>query len=63
MKGTQAYSWEFGEAVLDGFVFNAADEDTAAALDNSDEPVDIGFVSPALWDDAELGTVMEFVQG
>ena len=62
LKATQAYSWEFGEAVLDGFVFNAAEEDGAAPI-NSDEPVDIGSVSPSLWDDAELGTVMEFVQG
>ena len=60
LKGTQAYSWEFGETVLDGYVTMG----TVADEPEEDEFVDVGTLSAAsVWVDAELDRVIRFVQG
>ena len=58
LKSTQAYSWSFGEAVLDGYVFHCAEEsdDIVPELPIMREPT-------SLWDDAELDRVLTFLHG
>ena len=60
LKSTQSYSWEFGEAVLDGYVTMG----TVAEEPEEDEFEDVETLSAAsVWVDAELDRVIRFVRG
>ena len=61
LKETQSYTKEFGEAVLDSYVFGAANE-VLKHDDVADDQFGINDDEHA-WATAELGAVMEFLTG